>query len=194
MDYLSDDEIVTRLRDSSERERNDLLKEVYMKYFPIIESYVINNSGTPAEAADVFQDAIIVFYEKIRNKELKMSSTIKTFLYALSKNIWLNKIRRRKKMTLKHEFDENITDLNIKHLEVIEFSERNEILNKLINNLGPRCKEILTYYYYDRLSMKKISSNMGFSNEQGAKNKKSKCLKKLKIVVKNSLHLTNELK
>lgn len=194
MNYLSDSDIVAGLKDSSERKRNQILKGMYERYFPLIESYVKTNSGTSSEAADVFQDAIVVFYEKVRKEDLKLSSSIKTFLYVLSRNIWLNKIRHKSKLTLINEFDENIANQDLMHISILEFSERNETLLKLINTLGPNCKQVLVLYYFERLSMKNIAKTMGFLNENGAKNKKFKCLNKLKSIILNSEHLINLLK
>lgn len=194
MKNLSDSDIITGLRDSSEQKRNQILKGMYAKYFPMIESYVKINSGTSSEAADVFQDAIIVFYEKVRKENLVMSSSIKTFLHVLSRNIWLNKIRRKSKLKLINEFDENIANQELMQISVLEFGERNETLLQLINTLGPNCQQIMVLYYFERLSMKKIAEVMGFSNQQSAKNKKFKCLSKLKSVILNSEHLINLLK
>ncbi len=59
-----------------------------------------------------------------------------------------------------------------------ELERNRERLLACIERLGERCKKILTQYY-NNIPMKQITENMGFANEQVARNEKGKCMKKL---------------
>ena len=66
--YNSDEEILRGLR----RERQDALKQIYKIVYPSVLAYIKNNSGSEDEAQDIFQEAMIVFYQKAMNEEFKL--------------------------------------------------------------------------------------------------------------------------
>lgn len=192
MKNWSDEEIIFCLQSGDER--SDLaLKHLYIQTYPFIRSYIQKNNGSNEDAADIFQDAIIVFYEKVRQKQFKLSSSIRTYLYSVCKHLWLNKLRAQKKLISLTDHNESVA---IDPLEIskLESSERNDYLMQLLGSLGKNCKKILVLYYYDRLKMKEIADLMNFANDQVAKNKKSSCLKKLKLIVSESPRLKDILK
>lgn len=192
MKNWSDEEIIFCLQGSSIK--HDLaLKQLYSQVYPIIKSFIHKNNGTDEDAADIFQDGIIVFYEKVRLNQFQLSSSIGTYLYSVCKHLWLNKLRAQKKITSLNE-DSNTYTVDPKSLKVLGSKERNEFLLKLLASLGDDCKKVLVYYYYDRLKMKQIADRMNFANEQVAKNKKSSCLKKLKSIVSGSPLIKDILK
>ena len=188
----SDEEIIFCLRGDSEK-RDLALKQLYTKLYPFIKTYIQKNNGTDEDAADIFQDAIIVFYEKVRLDQFKLSSSIRTFMYSVCKHLWLNKLRAQKKVISLTD-DNDTIPIDPLSLSVIGSNERNDYLMRLLESLGKNCKKILVLYYFDRLKMKEIAHIMNFANDQVAKNKKSSCLKKLKSIVSESPRLRDILK
>lgn len=191
MKNWSDEEIISCLLNESIK-RDLALKQLYIQLYPIIKSFIVKNNGTEEDAADIFQDGIIVFYEKVRLRQFKLNSSIRTYVYSVCKHLWLNKLRAQKKITSLTEESESIT-VDPLSLNIIGTREKNEYLIKLLASLGEDCKKVLLYYYFDRLKMKQIADRMNFANEQVAKNKKSSCLKKLKTIVSKSPHLKDIL-
>ena len=45
------------------------LEVVYSKYYRMMTKLVVTNSGTEEEARDVYQDALVVFWQKARSGE-----------------------------------------------------------------------------------------------------------------------------
>lgn len=70
--------------------------KIYQQHFPSIKRYILNNSGTEADAEDIFQDAMVVILEKYMLDDFKLTATLKTYIYAVSKNLWLKKLRTKK--------------------------------------------------------------------------------------------------
>lgn len=153
----------------------------------LVQQLILKNSGTTDEADDIFQEVLLAFYTQLRNGKLTLQCTIKTYLYSVARNMWLNELRKRSNKPTMVETDEFIV-LEENHLAAMMLTERNQEMAKLIRSLGEQCQEILTYFYFDRFRMKKVAALMGFANEQVAKNKKSKCLKKLKALVQEKRH------
>lgn len=193
MNQLSDEQVISGLKSEYKQERENTLKQLYAQHFPVIASFISKNNGTPADAADIFQDAVIVFYENARKDQFDLRSSIRTYLYSICKNLWMNRLRAQKRQTT---IDDQLDAIPIepKSLEVLQNNERQELIIQLMETLGEDCKKVLSLYYFDRFRMKAIAGQMGFANEQVAKNKKAKCMKRLKTLILESPRLRNILK
>lgn len=137
------------------------------------------------EIADVYQDAMVIVIENInRGKLTQLSSSLKTYLFAVGKNIILNKLRQSQRLT-RNDFDETNEMFDSKYLffEENDTVEKGALINQIagaIELLGEKCREILYYYYYQKLSIKGIAEKLGYANENTVKANKSRCLKTLR--------------
>ncbi|MEM9920500.1 MAG: hypothetical protein AAF990_20550 [Bacteroidota bacterium] len=61
MNEQSDDWILSNIKSSNSLDRNKALKLVYHRYYGHMTEFVLRNSGSEVEAADLFQDALVVF-------------------------------------------------------------------------------------------------------------------------------------
>lgn len=187
--FNSDNEVLEALRSN----RNEALKYIYKTIFSSVNSFVVNNSGSMDEAKDIFQEAIIIFYEKAVKEDFKLSSTIKTYIFAVAKNLWLKKIRDSKK-SKSVELNENIDFEDYKDpFDTEKKEEIGKVLIEYLDKLGDPCKKILVFYYFQKKSMEEISSELGYSNSNSAKNQKYKCLQRLKKAVPDSLRTTLQM-
>lgn len=145
-------------------------------------NYSINTS----DSIDIFQQSILILYDNIQQKKVSFdnSSSVKTYLYGVAKNIALSKIRDIKKWSKVND-SENIFNLvfdnQTENKEILE--DKKETILKLsaaLNDLGEACKTLLTLFYYHSLSMKEIAIKLKYSDSNSAKAQKYKCLKRLK--------------
>ena len=72
-----------------------VLDRLYQLYFPMVVKLVTRNNGTEDDAKDIFQEALMVLYDKIQRKDLTLSSSFKTYLYAVCKNLWLKSLYKK---------------------------------------------------------------------------------------------------
>lgn len=193
MNEISDEKLLFGLQSGNQVEKDQALKQLYAQNYPLIATYIAKNNGDPEDASDIFQDAIIVFYEKVRLGQLELTCSIQTYLYSVCRNLWLNRLRVQKRFTSMNEDMETIP-VSEESLSVLTSNERSEAIIQLLEKLGSDCKKVLTFYYFERLKMREIAKRMSFANEQVAKNKKSTCMKKLKTLVLESPGLKNILK
>lgn len=187
--------ILSHLKSCDNRSNERAFSAVYNQFYSRIEYYIIQNSGSREDAADVFQDAILVLLDKVKTKNDDMRSTIYTFLYSVSRNIWFNRLKRKQTFD-KIVKEQKIADLEEESYDILEEEEYSESFYELLDAAGEDCKTIFKYYYFDNLKMDKISKLMGLANSQIAKNKKYRCLKKLRMVINNNpalkaLHFKN---
>jgi RNA polymerase sigma factor (sigma-70 family) len=131
------------------------------------------------EAVEIYQQAILAFYENIVSGKLsKAGSNIRTYLFAIGKNKVFE--LHRYQVKVRH------TDHPLPDYEDIssEDPENNQQLIELskacLARLGDPCRQILESYYYHKKSMQEIALRLGYKNEQTAKNQKYKCLLRLR--------------
>ena len=75
-------------------ENNIAFGKLYNDNFYKISKFVQNNSGHEADAEDLFQDAMMVLVEKLRQDQFQLTASIDTYVYAICKNLWFKKLRR----------------------------------------------------------------------------------------------------
>ncbi|MCU0357232.1 MAG: sigma-70 family RNA polymerase sigma factor [Cyclobacteriaceae bacterium] len=152
------------------------LESLYKKYYRMMTKMVISNSGTEEEARDIYQDALIVFWQKATSGNLVLTSKISTYIYSICQNLWRKELERKKRLS-SEEKDSVVIENN-------DLEERNRIIAECLNKLDETCRQVLMYYYFDELSMQDIAEKLGFANTDTAKTKKYKCKVKLDELVK----------
>jgi len=169
---MKDSEVLIRIARGDE----SALEFLYKKYYRMMTKMVISNSGTEDEARDVYQDALIVFWEKARGGNLVMTSKISTFIYSICLNLWRKELDRKSRLSNEEKEGSEFFEY--------EKQERIKIIHDCLDELGDTCKKILMYYYFDGMSMNEIADKLGYANTDTAKTKKYKCKKRLDELVK----------
>ena len=154
-----------------------VLRYTYNEYFPMIQDLVIKNGGSSADAADIFQEGMIVLYEKVQEQSTQWTSSLKTYLYAVCRNKWLMELRRKKnKGTINLEDQSTLKEESSIQNDIVS-TERNELMRKHFKSLGEDCQKVLKLFF-EATSLREIGEIMGFS-EAYAKKKKFTCQQKL---------------
>ncbi len=153
------------------------LEFIYKKYYRMMTKLVITNSGTEEEARDVYQDALVVFWQKARSGNLVLTSKMSTYIYSICQNLWRKELDRKKRLSSEEKDSSESMDL--------DSPEREKIIAKCLDQLGETCRKVLMFYYFDEMSMQEIAEKLGFANTDTAKTKKYKCKQKLDELVKS---------
>ncbi|MEP2667428.1 MAG: sigma-70 family RNA polymerase sigma factor [Cyclobacteriaceae bacterium] len=170
---MDEKEIFERIKNGDEK----ALEFIYKKYYRMMTKLVMTNSGTEDEARDVYQDALVVFWQKARSGKLVLTSKISTYVYSICQNLWRKELDRKKRLS--HEAKDSSVSIDM------DSPEREKIMAKCLNQLGETCRKVLMYYYFDEMSMQEIADRLGFANTDTAKTKKYKCKQKLDELVKS---------
>jgi DNA-directed RNA polymerase specialized sigma24 family protein len=56
------------------------VETIYKENFNAVQSLIINNNGSSDDAKDIFQEAMIVLYEKVRSGSFELNCQIKTYI------------------------------------------------------------------------------------------------------------------
>ena len=152
------------------------LEFIYKKYYRMMTKLVITNSGTEEEARDVYQDALVVFWQKARSGNLVLTSKMSTYIYSVCQNLWRKELDRKKRLSNEEKDSAESMDM--------DGPEREKIIARCLEQLGETCRKVLMFYYFDEMSMQEIADKLGFANTDTAKTKKYKCKQKLDELVK----------
>ena len=178
----SDEAIIEGLR----LRKENIIKYVYKEYFSMTRHLIINNSGTGQDAEDVFQDVLVIVYNRIMIDQLELNSTFKTFFYSVCRNIWMQQLEKRKKF--KNEFVdfETITEIPEQTIEEIYDIEKKK--NKLYQlhflNMSDDCQKVIQLFL-KKISLREIANIMGYKTEKYAKTRKFDCKEELKTRILN---------
>lgn len=178
--FLKDNEVIELIKKGDE----SALDYLYKKNYKMMTNLILKNNGTEDEAKDIYQDALIVFWQKTINGELVMTSKISTYLYSVCHNLWRKELERKSRLS-NEEADV------IEKSNEYEQNEKVKIIQDCLAKLNDSCRKILSYYYFDELSMNDIAVKMGFANADTAKTKKYKCKQELDKLVKANFSLSD---
>lgn len=158
------------------------VETIYRENYNMIQGLVINNNGSAEDAKDIFQEAMIVLYEKVRSGNFELNCQIKTYVYSVCRRLWLKRLQQLNHYSLGVENLEAVIDVEE---EIERHEKRNaefEIMERAISHLGEPCKSLLEAYYLQKKSMQEIAINFGYTNADNAKTQKYKCLIRLKKI------------
>lgn len=155
---------------------------IYRDNYNMVQALVINNNGSADDAKDIFQETMIVLFEKVRSGSFELNCQVKTFVYSVARRLWLKRLQQQNRYSSPGDSMEPVVpvedDLEAHEQRNAEF----EMMEKAIHNLGEPCKSLLEAYYLQQQSMQVIAANFGYTNADNAKNQKYKCLMRLKKI------------
>jgi len=165
--------------------RNDreTLESIYKDCFPVIRYLVIVNNGNEHDAKDIYQEGILIIYQKSKNDDFKITCTFKTYLYSVCRLLWLKYLDEKKQNKLILIEDEPFKDYYENIQLDYEKNERYQLYRKYFLALSIDCQRVLELYF-SKVSLKTISKIMGYKSDKYAKKRKHQCkislIKKIK--------------
>lgn len=182
------------LQSLSSIESGEAIRELYRTQWESVTNFIINQGGTKPDAADIFQESVIILLEKIRLGSFRGESSPGTFLQAIARNLWLTEMRTRKRRNAREQHYQLGEDLVASPSEPEENSSISKLnLQQIILQLGNTCQKILRGVYYENRKMRELLQDFDFANEQVLRNQKAKCMKKLRGLIAEDPLLFREL-
>lgn len=152
---------------------------LYKEAFPKVAKYVGGKGGSMSEAKDVFQDALIIYFEKTKGESYVPQKGSKEYIVGIAKKLWINRYRQKiKDIPIEESYDfylsGNEASGKINDSVLIGFLERT----------GKKCMDMLQAFYYKKLSLSEIANQFGFSGIRSATVQKYKCIEKVRDKIK----------
>jgi RNA polymerase sigma factor (sigma-70 family) len=173
----SDSEFIEGLKSGND----SVLKALYKKYYNLVLKFVVSNNGSSEAAEDVYQETIVILYEKCRDEQFELNCQLQTFIYSIARNLWLKQLKKHGHVgSLKEYHQEAYNDAESDLKTHTQKEEDIEKMYRSLDELGEPCATLIKDFYIRKMSMEEISDKFGYTNADNAKNQKYKCLQRLK--------------
>lgn len=179
--YIEDQQLIEQIKKGDEK---SVVRVYQLHKSGFIHWAQVNYKIDDASAADAFQDAVVCLYSNIIKGRLEnLTSSLKTYLYAIGKNI----VRKKLQQPIALDKDDLwiIENLKAEPIDHFAASERQQFVARLMDTIGEPCKTILRLFYFKGFTMEAIAKVLDYKNENVAKTQKLRCLTHLKGMVKN---------
>ncbi|MFK8060371.1 MAG: RNA polymerase sigma factor [Polaribacter sp.] len=163
------------------------LKKIYVDNRDAFINFARKFHLSNADILDVYQDAIITLQEKaIKGDIMNLTCSIRTYLFGIGKYMLYEKARKNSKTN--SDFPLESEAYNYKEIADDFFDEEPNkfqlLLQKGFAELGKKCKEVLTLFYYRGFTIDEIAEKLNYNNKNVVKSQKSRCIKQLKDFIK----------
>jgi len=175
-DKIEDQEIISGIACGSATS----LEYLYKAYLPMVVQMISQNSGDEDDAKDIFQEAVMVLYDRINQGNFVLTSKLKTFLYSVCRRLWLKKLNKNDRVSFNTQDHEELVPVDDDLFEYQQKEEQFVLMEQSLHLLGEPCQTIISDFYLKNMSMQEICEKFGYTNTDNAKTQKYKCLQRLK--------------
>lgn len=168
-----------------------VLEAIYSDFSGRIQYHIQQKGGTVDDAKDIFNDALMVIYQKAQLPDFQLTSQFYTYLYSICHFMWDRKRKKKANNTVTIPEDDRLI-LEEDIIADIEKREKQRIFREHVASLAEVCQKILRLFF-DKKSMTEIAAALNFENEHIARTRKYRCGKELEKRIKADSRYT-ELK
>jgi len=158
-------------------ERALLFAQLYEETFPIVAKFVANRGGTFDDAKDIFQDALVILYEKSSSENPLVVESPERYLIGIAKHLWIRKFKDDHKKVGLDEMEKTIS------IPEDYYESGENRLTSLLELTGRKCLRLLRAFYYDNLPLDQVKTAFDFSSTHSASAQKFKCIEKMRNIV-----------
>ena len=162
-----------------------MVREIYNRFASKLKSYIIQNSGSKDDAADILQESLIDIYQQARHKGLQLTCPFEAFLLLVCKRKWLNELKKRGRQGVTkdpgdvYDLGEDVFEL-AGQLQAQE--DKASLFMAMFQQLGERCREIINKCLGNK-PQDEVAEELGVSYAYLRK-KKSECTAELIKLIK----------
>jgi RNA polymerase sigma factor (sigma-70 family) len=159
--------------------RDKFFEETYESVFPAVALFVQQMNGSYQDAKDIFQDALIIYFERLSENSLTITISPERYILGIAKHLWLRKFKDDRKKIALDDFE--------RALYVPEDffpSVRTNRVLQFVEAAGTKCLDLLRSFYFEKLALKDIATKFGYGSEHSVSVQKYKCLENVRDAVK----------
>ena len=160
----------------------DTFEKIYKLYYPKMFAFAKNYISANEDVENIVQDVFLVLWEK--KDELELSCTLTTYLFTLRHKL----IEEEYNAQMKEELGFKLYALESMEYSYHSEKELQEIIQRALDTLPERCREVFIKSRIEGLKYKEISEELGISVNT-VENHIVTALKKLRVELKDYLPL-----
>ncbi len=164
---LTDEELVAKFAST---QKQVYFEELYKRYIHLSYGVCLKMMKNEADSRDVVADVFKTLYLKLPTANVQ---SFKAYVYAVSRNECIAKLRRRKSEMKKQE---EWQKTEVGHTEFMENEgllaldkvgpSKEKLVEDAVANLGDEQRTCIRLFFYDNKSYKDIASQTGYSEKQ----------------------------
>lgn len=172
MDQYTDSQILEGIRNSDGK----VVDFIYRSYYGRVESFLLGKGGNPEHIRDVFQEAMYIIHRNVKQRNLTLSSSFSTYLFAVCKNVWMQDLRKYRYRPVE---DGSLDILTDEPEEDHEMRDRLiELFRRHLGQLSEDCIKLLEMHF-NNVPISEIQEAFGYSSEHYTSDKKYRCKQSL---------------
>ncbi|MBN1132333.1 MAG: sigma-70 family RNA polymerase sigma factor [Bacteroidales bacterium] len=160
------------------RHNSEVLIYIYDTYFPLIEGYILQNSGTTEEAEDVFQEGLLIVYRKLKNENLILRCKFSTYLYSVCRRIFHQERKKRYLQIQKIKDQPYIIEDSGPDVNPVDQEALAELIHKYLKELSPDCQKIIQLTI-NECTVDEIREALQYNSNHHTIDRKYRCKKSL---------------
>lgn len=172
------------------RRDNAAYATLFTCYYPAVERWVVRNSGTPAEAQDIFQETVLVLLTNVATPNFTLTSALKTHLLAISNNLWIKHLRQVWRVVCP-DLAELADHLPAAEPAVFTHESEAALLRRVRHLMVPRsakCLAPVRALFFGQQTIQDVTRTHGYTSVHNARNQKYKCLEQARRGLRRDLH------
>ncbi len=139
--------------------QHDTFDQIYQNYFDAVYRYALSLSRNPQIAEEITQES---FFKAMRTlDQFQGRSSLKSWLCAIAKNLWLTELRKKKDQSIDDALQ--IQDPSIGPEEAIVRQDESMRIHRLLHHLDEPYREVFTLRILGQLSFRDIGDLFGKS-------------------------------
>src|SRR5690606_30231760 len=118
-DRIEDQDIISGISNGSASS----LEYLYQTYLPMVVQMISQNNGDEDDAKDIFQEAVMVLYDRINQGNFVLTSKLKTFLYSVCRRLWLKRLNKGDRVSFNTQEHEELVPVEN---DLLEYEQKEE--------------------------------------------------------------------
>ena len=137
----------------------DAFDQIYQNYFESVYRYALSLSGNPQIAEEIAQET---FFKAMRTlDQFQGKSSLKSWLCAIAKNLWLSELRKKKDQPIDDALP--LPDPSVGPEEALVRQDESMRIHRLLHHLDEPYREVFTLRALGQLSFRDIGDLFGKS-------------------------------
>ena len=164
---LSDEDLVEKF---AKTKQQAYFEELYRRYIHLSYGVCLKMMKNEADSRDIVSDVFKTLYIKLPTAKVQ---SFKAYVYAVSRNECIAKLRQRKSQMKKHEAWQKTEITHSKFMEnegLLALDNVGPSMEKLVEDavakLGEDQRKCVRLFFYENKSYKEIASQTGYSEKQ----------------------------
>lgn len=179
-----------RLTEGLRNNTYHVVAQIYDKNLPLITNYVLQNRGSKEDAKDVFQDGLVILFNRLQDPSFHITTSMNNYLFGICKFVWMRKLKKKSRQEVSIASEDALLEDTSIESDLLQ-EERRQFYREKFRELSEECKTVLQSFF-DGVPLRDIAAKMGYSDSY-AKRKKYKCKETLATLIKQDSRYSEHL-